>query len=70
MTNRRYRVAVIRGDGIGVDVIDATIAVIEAARRRVGGFILDYEDLLAGAAYYGETGREVESRFGRRAIDQ
>ena len=59
MTNRRYRVAVIRGDGIGVDVTDATIAVIEAARRRVGGFALDYEDLLAGAAYYGETGRDM-----------
>jgi len=59
MTNRRYRVAVIRGDGIGVDVTDATIAVIEAARRRVGGFVLDYEDLLAGAGYYGETGRDM-----------
>ena len=59
MTNRRYRVAVIRGDGIGVDVTDATIAVIEAARRRVGGFALDYDDLLAGAGYYRETGRDM-----------
>jgi 3-isopropylmalate dehydrogenase len=59
MTDRQYRIAVIRGDGIGVDVIDATIAVVEAARRRIGGFALDYHDLLAGAAYYSETGRDI-----------
>jgi 3-isopropylmalate dehydrogenase len=56
---KTFRIAVIRGDGIGVDVTDAAIAVIEAARRRVGGFSLDYEDLVAGAGYYGETGRDI-----------
>ena len=55
--NQIFRIAVIRGDGIGVDVTDAAIAVMEAARRRVGGFTLDYEDLVAGAGYYRETGR-------------
>jgi len=59
MTDTAFRVAVIRGDGIGADVIDAAITVIEAARRRVGGFRLDYEELLAGAAYYRDTGRDI-----------
>lgn len=59
MTNRHYKIAVIRGDGIGGEVIDAALAVIEAARRRVGGFVLDYQDLLAGAACYEATGRDV-----------
>jgi len=57
--NQIFRIAVIRGDGIGVDVTDAAIAVMEAARRRVGGFTLDYEDLVAGAGYYRETGRDI-----------
>ena len=56
---QHFRIAVIRGDGIGVDVTDAAIAVMEAARRRVGGFTLDYEDLVAGAGYYRESGRDI-----------
>ena len=57
--NQIFRIAVIRGDGIGVDVTDAAIAVMEAARRRVGGFTLDYQDLVAGAGYFRETGRDI-----------
>jgi 3-isopropylmalate dehydrogenase len=60
MTNREFQVAVIRGDGIGVDVTDAALAVIEAARARVGGFTLDCRELLAGAGYYRETGHDIE----------
>ena len=59
MTDRNYRIAVFRGDGIGGDVIAATIAVIEAVRRRIGGFRLDYDDLSAGAGYFRETGRDI-----------
>ena len=36
MNNRQLRIAVIKGDGIGVDVTDATLAVIGAVERRVG----------------------------------
>ncbi len=59
MTNSQFHIAVIRGDGIGVDVTDATIAVIEAAQRRTGGFTLHYEELLAGAGYFRETGHDI-----------
>jgi len=59
MTGHLFRIAAIRGDGIGGDVVDAAIAVVEAARHRVGGFRLDYENLQAGAAYFRETGRDI-----------
>ena len=36
MNEQSFSIAVIRGDGIGVDVTDATLAVIEAARNLAG----------------------------------
>ena len=59
MKNSSSRIAVIKGDGIGVDVTDATLAVIEAVGKRVGGLPLDYEYLDAGAAYFREHGRDM-----------
>ena len=59
MSNQTYNIAVIRGDGIGVDVTEAALAVIEAARERVGGFGFRYTDIAAGAAYYKETGDDI-----------
>lgn len=60
MSNQRFSIAVIRGDGIGVDVTDATFAVIDAVRQRIGGFELDCRDLRAGAGYFQETGHDIE----------
>ena len=54
-----FSIAVIKGDGIGVDVTDAALAVVDAARERVGGYSLDYKDLRAGAGYFKETGRDM-----------
>ncbi len=59
MTNTCFNIALFKGDGIGVDVADAAFAVIEAARRRLGGFELDVDDLPAGAAYFKEHGRDL-----------
>ena len=59
MNAPRFEIAVIKGDGIGIDVTDAALAVIDAARHRVGGFDLDCQDLLAGAGYFQETGRDM-----------
>ena len=56
MANTRFHIAVIKGDGIGVDVTDATVAVMNAARDRVGGFELELNELLAGAGYFAENG--------------
>jgi len=48
MSNATARIASIPGDGIGPDVIDATFAVIEAARLKVGGFDIAREHIDAG----------------------
>ena len=59
MKNGQLRIAVIKGDGIGVDVANATLAVIAAAERRIGGLSLGYEFLDAGAACFRVTGRDM-----------
>lgn len=67
MTNTSYRIAAIKGDGIGVDVTDATFAILAAAQKKIGGFTLDIEELLAGAGYYRETGKDVAPDTEQRA---
>lgn len=54
------RIALIRGDGIGVDVADAAMAVAEAALTAVDGPALSLDEIAAGAGYYRETGRDIE----------
>ena len=61
------RIAVIPGDGVGTEVTSATLAVIDAARRRIGGFALSYETIHAGASYYSESGRDIEADGEERA---
>jgi 3-isopropylmalate dehydrogenase len=51
-----FRIAVLPGDGIGVEVMDACLAVLERLERRVGGFGLACERLPGGARLYRETG--------------
>ena len=51
---KTYRVATIKGDGIGPEVIDAALPVLEAAGRRFG-FTLDLEHLPYGADHYLKT---------------
>ena len=53
-------VAIIRGDGIGIDVTDATLAVVDAARDVTGGFRLGHREIAAGAGYYADTGSDIE----------
>lgn len=62
------RIATIKGDGIGVDVTDATMAVVTAAETRLGGFNIVFEEHLAGAGYFQETGRDI-SPEAERAVD-
>ncbi|PLW78581.1 isocitrate/isopropylmalate dehydrogenase family protein [Cohaesibacter celericrescens] len=58
--SKKTEVALIKGDGIGIDVTDATVAVVNAALDRTGGAKLIYKPINAGAAYFGETGRDIE----------
>jgi 3-isopropylmalate dehydrogenase len=59
VSQSKFRIAVIKGDGIGVDVSDATLAVVDKVCSRVGGFHLHYEFLQAGAGYYAEHGVDI-----------
>ncbi len=54
------KIALIKGDGIGQDVADATLTVVHAATKRIGGCALAVEETLAGAGFYKETGRDIE----------
>ena len=59
--------AIIRGDGIGVDVTDATLAVVEAALGRTGAPAPVYDVIDSGAGYFAETGRDIEAGGEERA---
>ena len=55
-----FSIAVIPGDGIGTEVTAATLAIIDAAQKRAGGFSVAYDTMSAGASYYSETGLDIE----------
>jgi 3-isopropylmalate dehydrogenase len=50
-------IAVIKGDGIGIEVTEAAIAIIETA---CGSLSLKFRNIAAGADYYRQTGRDIE----------
>jgi len=53
-------ITIIKGDGIGVDVTEATLDVVSAACEVTGGFMLEYREILAGAKYFDKTGVDIE----------
>jgi 3-isopropylmalate dehydrogenase len=54
----RHRIAVIAGDGIGPEVVEAALATLNAAARRFG-FALDVERLPYSADHYLATGETI-----------
>lgn len=54
---RTHRIAVIGGDGIGPEVIEAGVAVLEALARRDGGFAIEATAFDWGSDLYRRTGR-------------
>jgi tartrate dehydrogenase/decarboxylase/D-malate dehydrogenase len=56
MSHRTHKIAVIAGDGIGPEVIDAGLAVLRAAASADGGFTLDPHDYPWGCSYLLQTG--------------
>ncbi len=65
--SQTYQVALIKGDGIGVDVAEATVAIVDAALKHVGASELRYDTIHAGAGYFAETGRDIEADGEARA---
>ncbi len=60
MTQATIQIALIKGDGIGVDVSAAALAIAEAALGKTSDVGLTYNEINAGAAYFSETGRDIE----------
>jgi len=53
---RTFQIALYPGDGIGVEVIDSAVRILEALRRRLGGFELSMTRFLWGAGYAASHG--------------
>jgi len=61
------KIAMIKGDGIGVDVAEATVAVVDSAVAMTGAAPLVYDEIRAGAGYFAETGQDIEPGGEERA---
>ena len=53
-------IAVIKGDGIGIDVTDAALEVLNVVTDISSGFSLKFKEFHAGASYYRDTGVDIE----------
>lgn len=62
-----FRICVLPGDGIGTEVMESALAVLDAAQRRVGGFTLEQEHHHAGAAAYRDTDTAMSDEAWRAA---
>jgi len=54
--SRSYRIVVIRGDGIGPEIVDATLEVLAALQERLEYLKLDYQLVEGGAGLYQREG--------------
>ena len=62
-----FNIATFKGDGIGPDVINSAIEIIEKASNAVGGLNFEWNFIKAGAAYYKETGKDLEDDGEKKA---
>jgi tartrate dehydrogenase/decarboxylase / D-malate dehydrogenase len=58
-----HRVALYPGDGIGPEVLDAAVAVLDALEKRTGTFRLEYERFDWGMPHYDRHGRVAPDDF-------
>jgi 3-isopropylmalate dehydrogenase len=59
LTQRIHRIVVIRGDGIGPEIMDASLEVLEAVQHRLEDFRLDLDFHEAGAALFLREGTNL-----------
>ena len=55
---KKYRIAVLPGDGVGREVIPEALKVLDSAAEAVGGLDFDYVEVPCGGKYYLKTGLE------------
>jgi tartrate dehydrogenase/decarboxylase/D-malate dehydrogenase len=60
---KTHRIALYPGDGIGPEVVDATVRVLSAAARRLGTFRLDCTSFDWGMTHYEKHGRVAPENF-------
>jgi tartrate dehydrogenase/decarboxylase/D-malate dehydrogenase len=60
---KTHRIALYPGDGIGPEVVDATVTVLAAVEHAPGGFHLEYERFDWGMAHYERHGRVAPEDF-------
>lgn len=60
---KEYQIALYPGDGIGVDVTDEAVRVLEAVATQAGNFALRFTSLPWGANYYAEHGCVMPADF-------
>ena len=56
---KKYRIVVIPGDGIGPEIVNATVEILEKLQSLSGNFKLDFEFHEAGAAFYLKSGEAI-----------
>jgi 3-isopropylmalate dehydrogenase len=59
VTTREFRIAVFPGDGIGHEVMEPCVELLQVATAKVGGFALDLAFFEAGADLYRRTGEAL-----------
>lgn len=57
--NDAFHIVVLPGDGIGREVMEPCLSVLDAAARRIGGVSLRYDPRPAGAITYRDTGHAL-----------
>ncbi|MGB0867456.1 MAG: isocitrate/isopropylmalate dehydrogenase family protein [Granulosicoccaceae bacterium] len=60
-------VALIKGDGIGVEVTNATLEIVNAALESAQAPKLQYDEISAGAGHFDQTGLDIEPDGEQRA---
>lgn len=54
------KIVLIRGDGIGVDVVDVMFVVVEVVLKKIGQLLLQYDEIEFGVGYYQKIGCDIE----------
>ncbi len=62
MAPRTHQVVLIKGDGIGPELVDAAVAVLGAVERSAGGFHLEFDLHEGGAELYRQAGYNLASQ--------
>lgn len=58
-----YSIALIPGDGIGIEVVEAAAQVLRAAAEAAGTYRINFTTLPWGSTFYKETGSFVPEGF-------